>query len=98
MGCAPCCCILCLYYLGILGHECGQEEDDTMRPSTSCSSPDENSYCGDELSYSLELMDEYAFDGEVGKRLTLMVPVPVSVAYIGVVVIFFLPAEYLRAL
>ncbi|KAG6631833.1 OVARIAN TUMOR DOMAIN-containing deubiquitinating enzyme 12-like isoform X1 [Carya illinoinensis] len=58
------------------GHECGQEEDDTMRPSTSCSSPDENSYCGDELSYSLELMDEYAFDGEVGKRLTLMVPVP----------------------
>ncbi|XP_040992325.1 OVARIAN TUMOR DOMAIN-containing deubiquitinating enzyme 12-like isoform X6 [Juglans microcarpa x Juglans regia] len=59
-----------------LGHECGQEEDDTMRPSTSCSSPDENSYCGDERSYSLELMDEYAFDGEVGKRLTLMVPVP----------------------
>lgn len=64
----------------ILGQECGQEEADDTGPSTSCSSPDQKSYCGDECSYSLELTDEYALDGEVGKRLNQMVPVPVSIA------------------
>lgn len=49
-----------------------------MVPSNSCSSPDENSYFGDDWSYSLELTDEYALDGEVGKRLNQMVPIPVS--------------------
>ena len=49
-----------------------------MGPSGSCSSHDENSYCGDEWSYSLELTDEYTLDGEVGKRLNQMVPIPVS--------------------
>lgn len=49
-----------------------------MGPSSSGSSPDENSYCVDDWSYSLELTDEYALDGEVGKRLTQMVPIPVS--------------------
>ncbi|XP_062173123.1 OVARIAN TUMOR DOMAIN-containing deubiquitinating enzyme 12-like isoform X3 [Alnus glutinosa] len=58
------------------GQECGQEEADDTGPSTSCSSPDKKSYCGDECSYSLELTDEYALDGEVGKRLNQMVPVP----------------------
>ncbi|GLT54834.1 hypothetical protein SLA2020_279980 [Shorea laevis] len=58
------------------GQECGQEEADDTGPSTSCSSPDKESYCGDECSYSLELTDEYALDGEVGKRLNQMVPVP----------------------
>lgn len=42
-------------------------------PSSSCSSPDENSYYGDDWSYSLELANEYTFDGE---RLNQMVPVP----------------------
>lgn len=58
------------------GQEFGQEEADDIGPSTSCSSPDKSSYCGDDWSYSLELTDEYALDGEVGKRLNQMVPVP----------------------
>lgn len=60
----------------VLGHDGGIDEaDDTGR-----SSPGEVSYCPEEWSYSLELTDEYAVDGEVGKRLNQMVPVPVSVA------------------
>ena len=42
--------------------------------------PKEVSNCEDEWLYSLGLMDEYALDGEVGKRLHQMVPIPVSVA------------------
>lgn len=75
-----CCCVFCLHFSEIVGQECGQEEADNVGPSTSCSSTDENSICGDEWLYSLELMDEYALDGEVGKRLNQMVPVPVSAA------------------
>ena len=37
-------------------------------------------YCDEEWSSSLELMDEHAFDGEVGKRLNQMVSIPVSTA------------------
>ena len=48
-------------------------------PSSSCSSPEEKLLCGEDWSYSLELTDEYAIDGEVGKMLNQMVPVPVSV-------------------
>ncbi|KAI8524096.1 hypothetical protein RHMOL_Rhmol13G0122800 [Rhododendron molle] len=51
------------------------EADDT-RPSSSCSSPGEKLNCGEEWSYSLELADEYALDGEVGKRLNQMIPIP----------------------
>lgn len=53
-----------------------------MGLSSSCSSPDEKSYNGEDWSYSLDLTDEYALDGEVGKILNQMVPVPVSVASI----------------
>lgn len=49
-----------------------------MEPCSSCSSPGENSYCGDQWFYSLEQIDEYPLDGEVGKRLNQMVPIPVS--------------------
>ncbi|GMN24932.1 hypothetical protein TIFTF001_000742 [Ficus carica] len=38
--------------------------------------PKEVSNCEDECLYSLGLMDEYALDGEVGKRLHQMVPIP----------------------
>ncbi|KAM5584203.1 OVARIAN TUMOR DOMAIN-containing deubiquitinating enzyme 12-like [Rosa sericea] len=55
------------------GQESVQAEADEVGPSTSCSSPDEKSYYGDEWSYSLELANEYTFDGE---RLNQMVPVP----------------------
>jgi hypothetical protein len=71
--------LLCLYCSWIVGQQCEQEEADDMGPSTSCSSPDEMSYYGDEWSYPLDLTDEHALDGEVGKRLNQMVPVPVSI-------------------
>ncbi|THG22231.1 hypothetical protein TEA_029217 [Camellia sinensis var. sinensis] len=57
-------------------HHNGHEETDDTGPSSSCSSPGGKSNCGEEWSYSLELMDEHAFDGEVGKRLNEMVPIP----------------------
>ncbi|GLU02521.1 hypothetical protein SLE2022_197700 [Rubroshorea leprosula] len=58
------------------GQDCVQEEQDDMGPSSSCSSPEENLYCEEDWLCSLELTDEYALDGEVGKRLNQMVPVP----------------------
>ncbi|KAH9660639.1 OTU domain-containing protein [Citrus sinensis] len=58
------------------GQETGQEEADDTQPSSLCSSHEEESYCGEEWSYPQELTDEYALDGEVGKRLNQMVPVP----------------------
>lgn len=56
-------------------HESGQEETDDRRPSSSCSSPGEISYDGEEYSSALEL-DESILDGEVGKRLNQMTPIP----------------------
>lgn len=50
-----------------------------MGPSSSCSSPEEVLYNGEEWSYSLELTDESGLDGEVEKRLYQMVPIPVSI-------------------
>lgn len=58
-----------------VGQEIVQAEADEVGPSSSCSSPDEKSYYGDDWSYSLDLANEYTFDGE---RLNQMVPVPVS--------------------
>ncbi|XP_022730765.1 OTU domain-containing protein DDB_G0284757-like isoform X2 [Durio zibethinus] len=58
------------------GQDCGKEEQDDTAPSSSCSSPEEKLLCVEDWSYSLELTDEYALDGEVGKKLNQMVPVP----------------------
>ncbi|XP_031123284.1 OVARIAN TUMOR DOMAIN-containing deubiquitinating enzyme 12-like [Ipomoea triloba] len=58
------------------GDENGEEETTNVGPSSSCSSPREGSYSEEEWSYSLELLDEYDLDGEVGKRLNQMVPIP----------------------
>lgn len=53
------------------------EAADAMEPSSSCSSPGETPYEDEPLS--LELTDEFSsWDGEVGKRLNHVVPVPVS--------------------
>lgn len=52
------------------------EEVDCNESSTSCSSPEDISYKGEENYYSLEVMDDSSLDGELGKRLTQMVPVP----------------------
>lgn len=51
-------------------------EADGTGPSCSCSTPGDESYCGEEWSYSLELTDEYDLDGIVGKRLNQMIPIP----------------------
>ncbi|CAN1346382.1 OVARIAN TUMOR DOMAIN-containing deubiquitinating enzyme 9 [Linum perenne] len=59
-----------------VGQEGGQEQTDNMEPSSSCSSPQENQYCREDWSYSADMTDVYAFDGEVGKWLNEMVPIP----------------------
>ena len=48
------------------------------------SSSEGKSHIGEDLSYALELTDESILDGEVGKRLNQMVPVPVS-RFFGVI-------------
>lgn len=45
-------------------------------PSSSCSSPREGSYSGEQWSYCIEPFTEYDLEGEVGKRLNQMVPIP----------------------
>ena len=57
-------------------HESGQKDIDGMGLSSSCSSPDEKSHNGEGWSYSLDLTDENALDGEVGKILNQMVSIP----------------------
>ncbi|KAK1290501.1 hypothetical protein QJS10_CPB18g01679 [Acorus calamus] len=57
------------------GNDGGQEDTDDTELSSSCSSPEEKSYEGE--AWSLELTDEFStLDGEVGKRLNQMVPIP----------------------
>lgn len=73
-----------LIYVGIKD---GQEEMDDTKPSSSCSSPARNSY---EEGYSLDVTDEFsAVDGEVGRRLNQMVPVPVSLHFFLLIPILF---------
>ncbi|KAK9678468.1 hypothetical protein RND81_11G213400 [Saponaria officinalis] len=60
-------------YCGVHGN--AQEGYDTGH-SSSCSSPGERSNDGDDYAYSLEFVDESSVDGELGKRLNQMVPVP----------------------
>lgn len=62
------------------GHENKLQEKYDVGPSSSCSSPSE-SYDGEDLTYNLEITDESDLDGEVGKRLYEMIPVPVSIAF-----------------
>jgi hypothetical protein len=59
-----------------VGFEQGEEEVDNTEPSSSSSSPGVNLYGED---FTLELVDDsFEIDGEVGKRLNQMVPIPVS--------------------
>ncbi|KAK9158481.1 hypothetical protein Scep_005055 [Stephania cephalantha] len=57
-------------------HENDHEEEDDTEPSSSCSSPGIKSNYGEDWVCSLELTDEPILDGEVGKRLNQMVPIP----------------------
>lgn len=82
LGWVVCLRLLCIFLLQFVGQETVQAEADETGPSSSCSSPDEKSYYGDDWSYSLELANEYTFDGE---RLNQMVPVPVSAALLVMV-------------
>ncbi|CAI9097988.1 OLC1v1034525C1 [Oldenlandia corymbosa var. corymbosa] len=58
------------------GYRFCTEEAYVSRPSNSYSSDGERSCDGDEYSYDLEITDELELDGEVGKRLNQMVPIP----------------------
>ncbi|KAL3653009.1 hypothetical protein CASFOL_002690 [Castilleja foliolosa] len=65
------------YSYVINGNDENQNEEETeLGVSGSSSSPGDKIYSEGDWSYSLDLMDEYAFDGEVGKRLNQMVPIP----------------------
>lgn len=57
------------------GHGAGLEADD-MGPSSSCSSPGDRSYDGEEYAYTLEIQDEFEIDGEVGKRINQLSAIP----------------------
>ncbi|WCJ40995.1 OVARIAN TUMOR DOMAIN-containing deubiquitinating enzyme 9 [Euphorbia peplus] len=58
------------------GQDGFKDEMDDMGPSTSCSSPEEVPYPSEDWSYNIELAEEYAVDGDVGKWLNEMVPIP----------------------
>ncbi|KAK9749575.1 hypothetical protein RND81_02G135600 [Saponaria officinalis] len=60
-------------YCGAL--ENAQKTDNTGHSST-CSSPGERLNNGESCSYPLEFVDESSVDGELGKRLNHMVPMP----------------------
>ncbi|XP_027085567.1 uncharacterized protein LOC113771813 isoform X1 [Coffea eugenioides] len=55
--------------------ENGNEEETDLVTSSAYPTPGGESYSG-EWSYSTELMDENALDGELGRRLNQMVPIP----------------------
>ncbi|KAK9283099.1 hypothetical protein L1049_011329 [Liquidambar formosana] len=58
------------------GHENYQEKADDMGNSISYSSLGKKSLYGEDLSNTPEITDESILDGEVGKRLNQMVPIP----------------------
>lgn len=53
-------------------------EANDVGPSSSCSSPGDRSYDGEEYAYTLEIQDEFEIDGEVGKRINQLSAIPVS--------------------
>ncbi|KAL3536257.1 hypothetical protein ACH5RR_004718 [Cinchona calisaya] len=58
------------------GYRFGPEDTDDAAPANSYSSPGDGLYDGEIYSYDLEITDESELDGEVGKRLNQMIPVP----------------------
>lgn len=60
------------------GHDGDLHETDVIRPSSSCSSPEDQLYDREEFVHTLDIADEFELDGEVGKRLNQMIPAPVS--------------------
>ncbi|XP_060201508.1 OVARIAN TUMOR DOMAIN-containing deubiquitinating enzyme 12-like isoform X1 [Lycium barbarum] len=57
------------------GHDTGLEADD-LGPSSSCSSPGNRSYDGEDYTYTLDIQDEFEIDGEVRKRINQLSAVP----------------------
>lgn len=57
------------------GHDAGVEAND-VGPSSSCSSPGDRSYDGEEYTCTLEIQDEFEIDGEVGKRINQLSAIP----------------------
>lgn len=66
--------LICIWFTG---HDAGVEAND-VGPSSSCSSPGDRSYDGEEYAYALEIQDEFEIDGEVGKRINQLSAIPVS--------------------
>lgn len=56
------------------GNDYAHEGADDIEPSSSCCSPSEVG------EYSLELIDNYPLDDEIGRRLSQMIPIPVCLA------------------
>lgn len=56
-----------------------EEADDGAGTHVSCSSSGEISHIEDDVMNQLHIADESALDGEVGKRLNEMVPIPVRI-------------------
>ena len=65
-----------------VGYRFGPVDMDDAAPSTSYSGPEDGSFDREMYSYDLEITEESELDGEVGKRLNQMIPVPVSIACI----------------
>ncbi|XP_071910551.1 OVARIAN TUMOR DOMAIN-containing deubiquitinating enzyme 12 isoform X2 [Coffea arabica] len=58
------------------GYRFGPVDMDDAAPSTSYSGPEDGSFDTEMYSYDLEITEESELDGEVGKRLNQMIPVP----------------------
>lgn len=72
----------------VFGKQMNGEGVDEMGTVFSYSYPEETN--GEDWIYSLDITDESPLDGEVGRRLNNMVPVPVSITVVGITIHSFL--------
>lgn len=71
--------LLVLLLLSVIPPPASQEAGTREEPFSTCSSPGDGNNVQDSQACLIELMDDFSvLDGEVGKRLNNMVPVPVS--------------------
>lgn len=61
-----------------VGHQTSQQDEGEWGIYSSSSCPGEKSFYGEAISCTPEIADEFILDGELGKRLNRMIPVPVS--------------------
>lgn len=71
--------LVLLLLLSVIPPPASQEAGTREEPFSTCSSPGDGNNVQDSQACLIELMDDFSvLDGEVGKRLNNMVPVPVS--------------------